>query len=77
MSDDELKKIKKYFNENFEKKFIIINIAEITLLILFAQKLNKGLCFYVNYRKLNNLIKKNQYSLLLIDEILAKLKHMK
>jgi hypothetical protein len=77
MFNNELKKVKKYFNENLEKRFIVINVMKITSLIFFVRKLSRELHFYVNYRKLNNLIKMNLYSLFLIDEILAKLKHTK
>jgi len=35
---------------------------------------NGELKFYINYRKSNVLIKKNQYPLLLIDKILKKLR---
>ena len=41
-------------------------------LILFAKKSNKKLRFYINYRHLNEIIKRNQYLILLIDKILVK-----
>jgi hypothetical protein len=49
MSDEELREIKRYLNNNLKKGFIVTSAAKITLLILFIHKLNKGLRFYVNY----------------------------
>ena len=45
--------------------------------ILFTKKFNEGLRFYVDYRKLNTLTRKDRYSLLLINEILARLRKTK
>jgi hypothetical protein len=39
--------------------------------ILFAQKANGGLRFYVDYRKLNAMTHKDRYPLPLLDETLA------
>ena len=40
--------------------------------MLFAKKFNKELRFYVNYRGLNKIIKRNRYLISLIDKILIK-----
>ena len=66
-----LQKIKEYLKENLKKKFITLSKASFTLSILFIKKKNNSLCFCMNYQKLNALIKRNHYSILLIDEILA------
>jgi len=42
-------------------------------LVLFTLKINDDLCFCVNYWKLNVIIKRNYYSLLLINEMIDKI----
>ena len=69
--------IKKYLNEHLKKKFIIFNYASFASLVLFAEKLNNELKFYVNYRKLNAIIKRNRYFISLIDEILIRIQNCK
>jgi hypothetical protein len=44
---------------------------------MFMKKPNEWLRFYVDYEKLNQLIKKNKYSLSLIDETLTHLRRIK
>ncbi len=68
-----LQKIKKYLKENLKKKFIILSKAFCASLILFVKKKDDSLCFCVNYRNLNALIKRNRYLILLINEILVKI----
>jgi hypothetical protein len=74
MFEKELKIVKKYFENNFEKKFIIANHSSFVSSIMFMKKTNKLLKFCVDYKKLNQLIKKNRYLLFLIDETLTHLK---
>ena len=71
MLSHKLQKIKKYLKENLKKKFITFSKASFALLILFIKKKNDSLCFCINYWKLNALIKRNHYSIFLIDEVLA------
>ncbi len=66
-----LQKIKMYLEENLKKKFIILSKASFALLILFVEKKDDSLCICMNYQKLNALIKKDCYSILLINEVLA------
>jgi hypothetical protein len=68
-----LKILKKYLNENLEKKYIqyFINPAEAP--ILFILKKDGSLRLYVNYRGLNKIIIKNRHSLPLVGEILNRL----
>ena len=54
----------KYLNRGF----IILSKVTYTLPVLFMLKLNGGWRFYMNYRKLNCIIKKNKYPLLLINK---------
>ncbi len=71
MSSHKLQKIKKYLEENLKKKFIILSKAFFASSILFVEKKDDSFRFCVNYQKLNALIKRNRYSILLIDEVLA------
>ena len=73
ISDHKLEQIKKYLNEHLKKRFIIFNYTLFASLVLFIKKSNNELRFCVNYRKLNAIIKKNRYSISLIDEILTKI----
>ena len=68
-----LKQIKKYLNEHLKKEFIVSNHASFASLVLFIRKLNKELRFYVNYKKLNVIIKKSRYLILLINEIVIRI----
>ncbi len=77
MSSHKLQKIKKYLEENLKKKFITFSKASFASSILFIEKKDDSLCFCVNYRKLNALIKRNRYSILLIDEVLARIQDSK
>ncbi len=71
MLNHKLQKIKKYLEENLKKKFIILSKAFFASSILFVEKKDDSLRFCVNYRKLNALIKRDHYSIFLIDEVLA------
>ncbi len=71
MFDHKLQKIKKYLINYLNKEFIFFSFASYVLLILFIKKKDNSLRFCVDYRKLNALIKRNHYSLSLIDETLA------
>jgi len=71
MSDYKLQKMKNYLIKHLNKDFISSSSASYTSLILFIEKKDDSLRFCVNYRKLNTLIKRDCYFLLLIDETLA------
>jgi len=77
MSSYKLQKIKKYLEENLKKKFITLSKAFFASSILFVEKKNDSLRFCVNYRKLNALIKRNRYLILLINEVLAQIQGSK
>jgi len=77
MLNHKLQKIKKYLEENLKKKFITLSKASFTLLILFVEKKDDNLCFCMNYRKLNALIKRDRYSILLINEVLVQIQDSK
>ncbi len=71
MSSHKLQKIKKYLEENLKKKFITLSKASFASSILFIEKKDDSFRFCVNYWKLNALIKRNRYSILLINEVLT------
>ncbi len=73
MSFYKLQKVKKYLNENLFKEFIIFSKASYFSLVLFILKANEDLWFCVDYWKLNAIIKRNRYSLSLIDEMIDKI----
>jgi len=71
MLNHKLQKIKKYLEENLKKKFITFSKALFASSILFIKKKDDSLCFCINYWKLNALIKRDHYSIFLIDKVLA------
>ena len=73
MSMNKLKTVKKYLKDNLNKGFIQISFILIVSSVLFVQKLREELRFCIDYRKLNAIIKKNQYLLLLIEETLTRM----
>jgi len=77
MSDYKLQKMKNYLIEHLNKDFISSSSALYASLILFVEKKDDSLRFCVDYRKLNALIKRNRYSLSLIDETLARIQDSK
>jgi len=77
MFDHKLQKIKKYLIDHLNKEFIFFSFASYVSLILFIEKKDESLRFCVDYRKLNTLIKRNRYSLPLIDETLARIQESK
>ncbi len=73
MSSYKLQKIKKYLEENLKKKFITLSKAFFASSILFVEKKDDSLCFCMNYWKLNALIKRDRYSIFLINEVLTQI----
>ncbi len=73
MSFYKLQKVKKYLNENLFKEFIISSKALYFSLVLFILKANEDLRFCIDYWKLNVIIKRNRYFLLLINEVIDKI----
>jgi hypothetical protein len=77
MFEEELKIVKKYLENNLEKEFIIASRSSFVSSVMFMKKADELLKFCVDYKKLNQLIKKNRYSLSLTDEILTHLEKTK
>ncbi len=71
ISDYKLQKMKNYLIEHLNKSFISSSLISYASLILFIKKKDDSLHFCVDYRKLNALIKRDHYLLLLINETLA------
>ncbi len=77
MFNHKLQKIKKYLIDHLNKEFIFFSFASYVSFILFIEKKDDSLHFCVNYRKLNALIKRDHYSLSVIDETLARIQESK
>ena len=67
-----LETLNKYLKKNLFKEFINFNKILFVSSILFVVKSNDQLKLYVNYRKLNVIIKRNEYSISLIKETLTR-----
>ncbi len=77
MSDYKLQKMKNYLIKHLNKSFISFSSISYTSFILFIEKKDDSLRFCVDYRKLNALIKRDRYSLFLIDETLTHIQDSK
>jgi hypothetical protein len=67
-----LETMKKYLLKNLDKGFIGPSHASFASLILLAEKHGKTR-FYIDFRRLNTLTKKDRYPLPLIDKLLERL----
>jgi hypothetical protein len=70
MLREELNLMKKYIKDNLLKGFIKASKAPFASPVLFVYKLGGRLQFYVNYHKLNAIMRKDSYPLPLINEML-------
>jgi uncharacterized protein (DUF2344 family) len=73
MSKSKLKSIRHYLNDHLTKDFIRSSISKISTSILIARKSEDDLCMCIDYQALNAIIKKDRYSISLINETLVKL----
>jgi hypothetical protein len=64
---------KQYLVDNLGKGFIVPSQALYASPILFVKKPSGGLCFCIDFRKLNALTRKDRYPLPLINETLARI----
>jgi transposase InsO family protein len=74
---EELQALKAYLIDNLEKGFITHSSAPFASPILFVKKADGSLRFCVDYRKLNEITRKDRYPLPLLDETLARLSSAK
>ena len=72
ISNYKLKQVKKYLDKYFKKSFITLSKISFVFLVLFIKKLNDRLRFYIDYRRLNEIIKRNRYLISFIDKILIR-----
>jgi hypothetical protein len=70
MSRDEILELRHYLNKNLSKDFIQVSCFQMIISVLFIKKFEEELYFCMNYRDLNAITVKNQYSLSLISETL-------
>jgi len=77
MSEDQLKEVKTYLDENLKRGFIRSSKSLAEYSILFVSKKNgmKQLC--VNYRQLNKITRQDSYPLPLIKELQDRLDRVK
>lgn len=74
MSQEQLRLVKEYLQENLKKGFIVPSNAPFASPVLFVPKPGgRGLRFCVDYRALNAATKKDKYPLPLIEETMQKL----
>lgn len=73
MFEEELALVKNYIYKNLQKGFIIVSLVPWFSPVLFVKKPEGRLHFYINYRKLNAITKKNRYLIPLIKETLAQI----
>jgi hypothetical protein len=71
MTTEELETVKQYLLDNLHKGFIEPSQSPFAAPVLFVKKPNGSLRFCIDFRKLNQITRKDQYPLPLIDETLA------
>ena len=71
ISLEELDAIKQYLDFYLAKVFIQTCLVSYSSLVFFVKKLERGIRFYVDYRRLNTITKKDRYLISLIKETLA------
>src|SRR6266487_6612701 len=77
MTTKELEIVKQYLIDNLHKGFIAPSQAPFVAPVLFVRKPNGSLRFCIDFRKLNQLTRKDQYPIPLIDETLARISRAK
>ena len=77
ISHDEFAAIKNYLNNAFKKNWIRFSSNQISSSMFFIKKINNSLRLYVDYRNLNEIIIKNNYSLSLFSKILKRFAYAK
>ncbi len=77
MSEDQLKEVRTYLDENLKRGFIRSSKSLTEYLILFVSKKNDTKWLCVDYRQLNKITKQDSYLLLLIKELQDRLNRAK
>ena len=77
MSRDELLVLRKTLTDLLDKGFIRVSNSPAAAPVLFAKKLGGGLRFYVDYRGLNKISRKDRYPLPRINETFERISRAK
>ncbi len=77
MSEDQLKKVRTYLDENLKRGFIRSSKSLTEYSILFVSKKNETKQLCVNYRQLNEITRQDSYFLSLIKELQDRLGRVK
>ena len=77
MSSKELDAVKRYLNSYLAKRFIQVSLVSYSSPILCVKKPERGTRFYVNYKRLNTITKKDRYLISLIEKTLAQVEGAK
>ena len=77
MSLEELDVVKRYLNFYLAKRFIQASLVSYSLPVFFIKKLGGGIWFFVDYRRLNAIMKKDCYPIPLIEKTFAQLEGTK
>ena len=77
MSRDELLVLQKTLTDLLNKGFIRVSNSLAATPVLFIKKLGRGLRFYINYRGLNHISRKDRYPLLYINETFKRISRAK
>ena len=77
MSKDELLVLRKTLIDLLDKGFIRISYSLTATPVLFVRKPGRGLRFYIDYRTLNRITRKDRYPLLLIYDTLYNIRKVK
>lgn len=72
-----LNAVKCYLNSHLAKRFIQASSASYSFSNFFIKKLGWRIRFYVDYQRLNAIIKKNHYLILFIEKTLAQIEDAK
>ncbi|MBW0508701.1 hypothetical protein O181_048416 [Austropuccinia psidii MF-1] len=71
LSNNESETLHAYIAENVEKGFIRPSSSLTGASFLFVKKKDGGLCFFVDYHKLNDVIRKNRYPVPPMNQLLT------
>lgn len=71
MSFEKLHAVKRYLNSHLTKKFIQASSVFYSSLVIFVKKSGGEIRFYVNYKRLNVIIKKDYYPIPRIKKIVT------
>ena len=77
MSESKLQFVKKFLEKHLKKGFIEASSAPCLLHIMLAAKPEESIRFCIDYKRLNELIKKDAYPIPLIEKTLTQLKNAK